>query len=522
MDIKEKVDFLCTKIENELYIYRDYPSVVIIETTSELINLLQSISEEWKKQIELQLLEMLERDQVTKYAKVWMYSAIVSINNNVYILEKLLDYIITEDGLGANIKYFLLYQIVVISFQNADMNNDTVKYLKWKLLEQVVELFKAELSDLLLPIAYDERDKNVAIVLIDQFLTPRHAPTRRCLEKCKILLQTMNKKVLIINTAEAGSFVGVIPFYHTFNTNYLDSYLVEEKIEWEGVSIPFCQCERNMPNIFDLRILLQTVRNLKPGLVITIGGMSILANLVQSMVSVLTVGLSASNMEITMTSCQTLSRELEESDLNLLERMGIQESSIIRSVANFIIPKQTVTLTRRDIGLPEDKFVIFVVGNRLDLEIDQAFIDMLVRAMDEDIVIAFIGIFNIEIVEKVPELQNRIFYYERCRELFEFLEVCDLYVNPYRNGGGTSGVWALIQGKPVVTTPYGDVAANVGEEFWTESYETMSVLIKRYKNDADFYRIMSEKAKARAKILTDAENEFVHVIEEFEKRTNEK
>lgn len=102
------------------------------------------------------------------------------------------------------------------------------------------------------------------------------------------------------------------------------------------------------------------------------------------------------------------------------------------------------------------------------------------------------------------------------------MEVCDLYVNPHRNGGGTSGVWALIQGKPVVTTPYGDVAANVGEEFWTESYETMSVLIQRYKNDADFYRMMSEKAKARAQILTDAENEFVHVIEEFEKRTKER
>lgn len=522
MDIKEKVEFLCTKIDNELYIYHDYPSVVLIETTSELMNLLQSVSEEWKKQIERRLLEMLERYQVTKYAKVWMYSAIVLINKNVYILEKLLNYIITEDGFGANIKYFLLYQIVAISFQNADMNNDTIKYLKWKLLEQVVELFKAECLDLLLPIAHEERDKNVAIVLIDQFLSMHHAPTRRCLEKCKILSQTMDKKVLIINTAEAGSLVGAIPFYNTTNLSYLDLYLMKEEIEWEGVSIPFCQCERNMPNISDLRILLQTVRNLRPGLVITIGGMSILANLVQSMVPVLTVGLSAANMEITMTSCQTFSRELEESDLKLLERMGIQDSSIIRSVANFIIPKQTLTLTRSDMGLPEDKFVLFVVGNRLYEEINQAFIDMLLRAIDKDIVIAFIGRFDIEMAEKEPELKNNIFYYEDCKELFEFLEVCDLYVNPHRNGGGTSGVWALIQGKPVVTTPYGDVAANVGEEFWTESYETMSVLIQRYKNDADFYRMMSEKAKARAQILTDAENEFVHVIEEFEKRTKER
>lgn len=382
-------------------------------------------------------------------------------------------------------------------------------------------MFKSEVTDLLQPIACGECDNNMALVLIDQYLSTRHAPSRRCLEKCKVLLKTMNKKVLMINTAEAGSFVGIIPYYDTKQVFYNKYFLEIDKIEWNGVTIPFCQCENNMPNIADLRILLQMIRNLKPELVITIGGMGILANLVQSMIPVLTVGLSASNMEITMTACQTFSRELEESDIKLLDKMGIQRDSIIRSVANFILPKQTHTLTRSDMGLPEDKFIVVVVGNRLHEEVNQEFIDMLLRAVDEDIIIAFIGFFNIHVLDKEPQLKNKSYYFEDSKELFENLEVCDLYVNPYRSGGGTSGVWALAQGKPVVTTPFGDVAANVGEDFWTESYETMSALIQRYKNDTDFYYMMSEKAKARAHILTDAENEFVHVIEEFEKRTKE-
>lgn len=81
-------------------------------------------------------------------------------------------------------------------------------------------------------------------------------------------------------------------------------------------------------------------------------------------------------------------------------------------------------------------------------------------------------------------------------------------------------VMALVKGKPVVTVPYGDAAVNVGEDFWTESYETMPDLIRRYKNDADFYHSMSVKAKERAAVLLDAENEFRNVLREFKKRTN--
>lgn len=66
--------------------------------------------------------------------------------------------------------------------------------------------------------------------------------------------------------------------------------------------------------------------------------------------------------------------------------------------------------------------------------------------------------------------------------------------------------------------PYGDVSVNVGSEFWTESYDTMSELIKRYKEDKEFYSLMSSKARSRAKKLIDSDNEFRRVILEFQQR----
>ena len=76
---------------------------------------------------------------------------------------------------------------------------------------------------------------------------------------------------------------------------------------------------------------------------------------------------------------------------------------------------------------------------------------------------------------------------------------------------------AVSLGIPVVTTPYGDVAANVGKEFWVESYEEMPELILRYKDDLGFYQKMSDKARKRSEILLDTETEFVRILDEFRK-----
>lgn len=46
----------------------------------------------------------------------------------------------------------------------------------------------------------------------------------------------------------------------------------------------------------------------------------------------------------------------------------------------------------------------------------------------------------------------------------------------------------------------------------------MPELILRYKDDQEFYHMMSEKAKKRAELLLDSETEFVRVIEEFKNR----
>lgn len=121
-------------------------------------------------------------------------------------------------------------------------------------------------------------------------------------------------------------------------------------------------------------------------------------------------------------------------------------------------------------------------------------------------------------MQKIPELQGKVFFLGRSDDLQAWLENCDLFINPYRVGGGTSGTYALMKGVPVVTIPFGDVSLCAGDEFCTESYDTMPDLIRKYKNDKEFYLKKSAIAKERAHLLISSTDTFVNVVEEFQNR----
>ncbi len=518
----EVIGVLCSEIENELIIYGDYVSNNLIDKTNILLQIIDKAPVEYKVAVEKQLLAFTTKAQ--GYSKVWLYSAIIRLTYNSKILEEFLDYIIKEEKFSANIKYFIYYQIKSTVFCYINLDNDNTKYLRWKLLKQVVELFKKEMMDLLIPIPEKERNQNMVLVITEQVLSEKHGPTKIVFDRCKILIEEMRKKVLLVNTAEILSQVGSIPYYSQEKGNYFEEYLTKEELDWKGTKIPYFQCENNMPNINELRVLLQMVRNIKPGLVVTVGGSGVLINLIDTIIPVLCIGLGPFELETTMVTCQTLSRSLKEKDKKLLARIGKDEQSVIQSIFTSSLQPQRIKVTRTELGLPEDKFIIVIVGYRLDTDISKEFMEMLDEVVDDSIVVALIGIFESykSYMLEFPKLRDKVYLLGLTNDILAWIEVCDLYVNPHRKGGGTSGVEALFQGLPVVTTYYGDVAVNVGEDFWTESYKTMPDLIRKYKDDKDFYNQMSAKARMRAKILLDTRSEFKSIIKEFEYRTRNK
>ena len=102
------------------------------------------------------------------------------------------------------------------------------------------------------------------------------------------------------------------------------------------------------------------------------------------------------------------------------------------------------------------------------------------------------------------------------------MEICDLYVNPPRLGGGFSVIEAFDKGKPGVYMKVGDVYTSGGEDFAVDTYDDMYNEIIRYKEDKVYYDEMAQKGRERAKLMTSSVEAIRDIDEQICNRILEK
>ena len=432
------------------------------------------------------------------------------------LLDKAWEY---RDLLGTDRVSFIFQQSLVIPFLNPAVDTTSVFAGKVRLYDWLLDQYSILLSDLLVPIPENERNRDVVIVITEQFLQYTHGPSKSAADRWVILKNHCHKQVLLINSAELLSPVGRLPFYDPKGGNYEAGNSDKDHIEWKGVTIPFIQCANNMPNPCTIIEFLQLIRDLKPEFVVAIGGEGILSGLASKLVPAICVGMCFSTLQITGCSFQTYSGLLNDTYRENLKSLGWREEQVITATFGFSLMEQTENHSRSELGIGEDVFLAVAVGARLDNEITAEFWEMFRNAakLCDNLEILIVGDYSMpEYVEQ--EIRRRIHVLGLVSDAISYIELCDLYLNPLRTGGGTSVVEAMSKGLPAITVAYGDVAANVGEEFCVEGYEEYPELIRRYCTDKEFYSQMATKVLKRSDRLLNAEGEFVRIIEEFNKR----
>lgn len=451
---------------------------------------------------------------------VYFYSAALAVDHSCAILENFLDFCLqNKERLNPSMHYFLYGQFESIIFRMPHLSNTLNKVKIEKIFEYAVSCYAAALDDLLTPIAEKQRNDQFVIVLTGQFLGFQHGPTKSAADRCKIIIEKMQKKVLLINTAEMLSTVGETPFIDCAYANYKEELTEKEEVEWKSCKIPFFQCENNMPNLATVRMLLSVIQRQKPAFIVSIGAGGIVTALAAKMVPALCVGMIPSTLSVTGAKYQTLSHPLEAEDREFLLAVGKGEDSVIVGTFGSSILSVTAQLERIGVGLPPEKWLAAVVGARLDEELTSEFWNMAEAVERTGVEFVVIGRYDPNRLEGVyqahPSLCNKVHYVGMVENTLNYLNLCDLYINPVRRGGGTSCVEAMSLGIPVITTSYGDVAVNVGEIFHTLSYATMPEIINRYIHDPKLYAERSRLAKERASVLLNAEDSFVQIISDF-------
>ena len=161
-----------------------------------------------------------------------------------------------------------------------------------------------------------------------------------------------------------------------------------------------------------------------------------------------------------------------------------------------------------DFGLYDDSFIITIIGNRLESEITDSFIELLKQISDisKNIKIAIIGKCE-NVGEKLKALLgDSVMVLGALSDSSLFMGVTDILIQPERAGGGRSTVEALAYKVPVVVTKFGDSYYNAGESFIVNSYEEMFVEVNRLFSDRKYYEEKSILAGKRYEELNDIQS----------------
>ncbi len=477
--------------------------------------------EEYKKEqaeyLSVQGLKILSENQVSSY--YYLMTFLLHATKSKAIYKELIIHCIGDNTISKETRYYLFSQFSGYAFTNPKVSDDETGYLMSNLYYNIYLQYKEELEGELTFVPKENRNKDFVIVTIAQALGKNHAPTRILLDTCYTLEKYLNKKVYIINTAEGSVQYGAISCFHALKGNYIDAYNQIGYLTWKDSSFPLMQCPKNMPDVSIIKEILDVIKSEKPYFMINIGGKSIVADLCSNIVPLLSLGTTSSKMITTIGQFQAIAGEIPAGDKKWMEQHHMPEETIIKCPHSSILSEQSHHYKRQEFNLPQEQFVSVIVSNRLDMEIDaecQTFLDRLVA---EDIFVVFVGKFDA--YEKYIHNNKNWERNTRClgyqEDIMAIYELCDLYINPRRTGGGTSAVEALYKGLPVVTCNYGDVGLAVGNDYRVEDYEAMYEQVLRYAKDKVYYENMSNKAKEKAKTLTGDHSEFMRIIGIMEK-----
>lgn len=516
--MKPELELLIQKMNKELEMYEDHVSSQMGAYITEYVQEMQGEPEQERAEAANRLRSLCDESKALSW--VYLQSAALQIDFRPEAMYNFLIKVRECSGLTVYNKSFILAQSSNLIFRHSEMNSMDNTVAMEELMEWVCGNFEQRTGMELTEIPFDERNQNLVIVVTAQLISAEHGPTKTALDRSTTLIRKMGKRVLLINTAEMTSGVGMVPWYKAKLGMYDKKFLAYEEQVWKGTRIPFYQCEQIMPDIEEYRALLTQVIRLKPCMLISIGANSIFANMCRKLIPTLAVGTFPSTLAPTLMRYQTLGRPIEDYDCAFLKRRGKTGDSVIEGVFTSDLKEETYVVSREEWQIPSDAFVMAVVGARLDDEVTDEFLTMLESLIEDDVFVIFAGVYKTyeETLKRYPTLEKYSRFLGFQKDMLALCGQCDLYVNPHRRGGGTSSVEAMSKGVPVVTTAFGDVSANAGEAFCVRDYNEMREQILRYRTDQEFYGHMSELARKRTEVLLDSEGEFVRIIREMERR----
>ena len=338
------------------------------------------------------------------------------------------------------------------------------------------------------------RNKKRIIIATEQILSQLHAPTKIVCEYAYVLQKMLGYEVIILSST-CDAEIGLEYWYRPVVLNSVDSPTNCTNLLYRDIKLKIYQV-RLTEGIDKYRDFFQIIHEFNPYFILSIGVLNPVVDLCRYMTNVVAIAMSTG---YPISEADVLVKKGNRTDDDRYEyALSGQRCIYVTEKYPVVLTEKTDKVDYEKYGLPKDKFIISVVGNRLNNEIDTEFEDIIrwIISNFPQTVVVFVGKEDSILQHFKVEMDNqRVIGIKLCRELMEFYNCVDLYLNPRRSGGGVSSVMALKAGVPVVTLPNCDVAVNVGKYYVVSDFDKMKIEISKYINDSEYYEEQSLRAR---------------------------
>lgn len=340
-----------------------------------------------------------------------------------------------------------------------------------------------------------ERVSNRVVVTTWQMLSMLHAPSRMVYRLCKCLQEVLNYEVLLVICAES---VGTIEackeiWGETWKVNMDEKLWGLNKVQYvKGESyittlqIPICSEQSGA-----VTEAIKFIIDFNPMYVWNVNETCCLAEYLGEITTLVSMpchaGLSASNAEI-------LIRYMKLNDGNEQEEFAEKQRQTILDI-NWVEEKPDLaSIDREDFAIQgPNSFLIGIMGNRLNTELTESFMDLMKRVIDLNPQVVYVIIGNCDLDFAAKGLENNVILLGFRQDYMSVFKSLDLVMNPKRSGAGSNAL-AVMVGTPVITLPNCDVASAIGSDaFICDDYSEYITLIGRYINDPEFMKSQVEE-----------------------------
>lgn len=446
-----------------------------------LYHLYKRINEEAiKKELSALLLTYIKESNLSFQDKINYYSLIVLLGCNLNVLPEIL-HLLKQD------KDFIYYHYPILTntlfYMSKDKQESYPKLFqdRIEIMEKVNDYYKSRIELPSLPNKKTDNDiKRIAIVT-GQLLSINHAPTKWAIDYTNNLIKYYPELKVNIFVDDVFHYSPNEVFWTHSYASAKSSELRNEHKNYLHSNITVHYSDSNLER--ERRLLKDTTEMIKynPDVIFKIGApYSLATDLLYDYFPVvsMTVGGAEDSPFVDVFTGGHTNKTIQQE----YRTQNIYDRKYIQHTIGFDFPDKIKPKKRNAYKIENNDFVMVTVGNRLEVEMTEEFIDIVCSFLNQSVATKWliVGTKNLAYIDlKYKDLvrASKIIYVPYEKDLYSLYKICDVYVNPFRKGGGNSGAMAMKAGLAVVSlrTPL-DISFFVGEEYCVSKTDFKSEL----------------------------------------------